>query len=85
MGMLSLTMLKFLDKIPYSVLFIFTIFMLLAPFKPMPHVVEKMLMLKNGTLYRPIDIFDLFFHLVPLILLILKARRTPHDRKKNIS
>lgn len=37
MGMLSLTMLKFLDKIPYSVLLIFTVFMLLAPFEPMPH------------------------------------------------
>jgi hypothetical protein len=66
-------MLNFLDKIPYSVLLIFTVFMLLAPFKPMPHVVEKILMLKDGTLHRPIDIFDLFFHLIPLILLILKV------------
>jgi hypothetical protein len=65
-------MLNFLDKIPYSVLIIFTVIMLLAPLKPMPHVVEKILMLKNGMLHRPIDIFDLFFHLVPLILLILK-------------
>jgi hypothetical protein len=68
-------MLNFLDKIPYSVLLIFTVFMLLAPFKPMPHVVEKILMLKNGTLHRPIDIFDLFFHLIPLILLILKVAK----------
>jgi hypothetical protein len=68
-------MLNFLDKIPYSVLLIFTVFMLLAPFKPMPHVVEKILMLKNGTLHRPIDIFDLFFHLAPLILLILKVAK----------
>lgn len=30
-------------------------------------------MLKNGTLERPIDIFDLFYHLLPLMLLILKA------------
>ena len=65
-------MLSFLDKIPYSVLIIFTVMMLLAPLKPMPHVVEKILMLKNGMLHRPIDIFDLFFHLFPLILLILK-------------
>ena len=65
-------MLNFLDKIPYSVLIIFTVMMLLAPLKPMPHVVEKILMLKNGMLHRPIDIFDLFFHLFPLILLILK-------------
>jgi hypothetical protein len=85
MGMLSLTMLKFLDKIPYTVLLIFTVFMLLAPFTPMPHVVEKILMLKNGTLHKPVDIFDLFFHLFPLILLILKVRRIPHDRKKKKS
>lgn len=50
------------------------IFMLLAPFQPMPHVVEKLLMLANGQLNRPIDIFDLGFHLAPLALLILKWR-----------
>jgi len=74
-------MLKFLDKIPYSVLILFTIMMLAAPMTPMPHVVEKILMLTNGTLTRPIDIFDLCFHLLPLLLLILKfikdRRETP--------
>ena len=63
----------FLDKIPYTILVIAAIFMLLAPFRPMPHVVEKILMLKNGTLTRPIDIFDLVFHLIPTILLVMKA------------
>jgi len=66
-------MLNFLDKVPYSILIVFTILMLLAPLKPMPHVIEKILMLKNGTLHKPIDIFDLFVHLFPLILLILKV------------
>jgi len=66
-------MMKLLDKTPYSVLIIFTIWMLAAPIKPMPHVMEKILMLKNETLSRPIDIFDLFFHLFPLILLVLKV------------
>jgi len=46
--------------------------MLLVPVKPLPHVMEKIIMLKNGMLHRPIDIFDLFFHLAPLILLIIK-------------
>jgi hypothetical protein len=50
--------------------------MLLAPFKPMPHVVEKLIMLKNGTLTRPIDIFDLFFHLIPTLILLLKVFRS---------
>jgi hypothetical protein len=63
---------SFLDKIPYSISIIAAIFLLMAPFRPMPHVVEKLIMLKNGTLNRPIDIFDLFFHLAPSILLALK-------------
>jgi hypothetical protein len=68
-------MLSFLDKIPYSILIVFSIIMLLLPFRPMPHVLEKLIMLKNGTLNRPIDIFDLFFHTAPLFLLIIKFLR----------
>jgi hypothetical protein len=49
--------------------------MLLLPFKPMPHVVEKLIMLKNGVLIKPIDIFDLFYHLIPSILLAIKIVR----------
>jgi hypothetical protein len=63
---------QLLEKIPYSFLIIITIFMLLAPFRPMPHVVEKLLMLKNGALHRPMDIFDLCYHLLPLGILLLK-------------
>jgi hypothetical protein len=66
---------SFLDKIPYAILIIIAIFMLLAPFKPMPHVVEKLIMLKNGVLTKPIDIFDLFYHLIPTILLAMKIVR----------
>ncbi len=68
-------MLKFLDAMPYSVLIIAAIIMLLAPFKPMPHILEKLMMLKDGNLKKPIDIFDLFFHLAPTMLLILKLIR----------
>lgn len=63
---------RFLDKIPYSVLIAIAIFMLLAPFRPMPHVVEKLIMLKDGNLTRPLDIFDLLFHLTPTLLLAIK-------------
>jgi hypothetical protein len=69
-------MFSFLDKIPYSILIVIAVLMLLAPFRPMPHVVEKLIMLKNGNLTRPLDIFDLFFHLIPTILLILKIMRS---------
>jgi hypothetical protein len=67
---------SFLDKIPYSILIVFAVVMILAPFKPMPHALEKLIMLKNGTLTRPIDIFDLFFHLIPTIILLLKIYRS---------
>ena len=65
----------FLDQIPYAILIVFAVFMLLAPFRPLPHVIEKLIMLKNGTLKKPLDIFDLFFHLLPTIILLLKVYR----------
>ena len=71
-----MSMWAILDKIPYLPIIVIAVFMLLAPFKPMPHVVEKFLMLKNGTLTKPIDIFDLFFHLFPTIILLLKLVRS---------
>jgi len=40
-----------------------------APFFPQPHIVEKIGMLIGGTLRRPIDIFDLFWHAWPFALL----------------
>jgi hypothetical protein len=66
----------FLDKIPYSILIVGAVLIILAPFKPMPHVLEKLNMLKNGTLTKSIDIFDLFFHLVPTIILLMKIYRS---------
>ena len=44
----------------------------LAPFSP-PHIVEKLRMLAEGRLVKPVDWFDLFFHGLPWILLIVKA------------
>ena len=65
-----------IDKIPYAVLIVLAVLMLLAPFRPMPHVLEKLIMLKNGTLTKPLDIFDLVYHLIPSILLALKIYRS---------
>ena len=65
-------MLKFLNKLPYATLILAAIFMLLTPISPMPHIVVKILMIKNGALFKPLDIFDIFFHFFPLILLIIK-------------
>jgi hypothetical protein len=51
----------------------------LAPFTP-PHIFEKLSMLVNGTLKRPIDWFDLFFHGIPWIILIMKIVITIKNR-----
>ncbi len=63
---------RWLDKIPYSLLIAATIFMLGAPFMPEPHLVEKARMLAEGQLTKPLDIFDVFWHLLPALLLGLK-------------
>ena len=64
---------KWLDRIPYMLLAPLAIFLALAPFSPEPHLWEKLKMLFAGALLRPIDIFDLFLHGMPLLILLLKA------------
>ncbi|MBT3306162.1 MAG: RND transporter [Alphaproteobacteria bacterium] len=66
---------EWLDKIPLGLLVAAAVLMALAPFTPEPHLWEKFKMLKAGTLTRPIDIFDVFWHLMPTILLIAKLVR----------
>jgi hypothetical protein len=63
---------KWLNKIPYLFIAPLAIFLALAPFSPEPHLWEKLKMLSAGTLVRPIDIFDLFLHGTPLVILLLK-------------
>ena len=38
-------------------------------------LLEKVKMLMDGALTKPIDIFDLFWHLLPDILLVMKLMR----------
>lgn len=65
-----------LDKVPYSVLVPLALVLALAPFSPEPHLWEKSKMLFAGTLVKPIDIFDLFLHGAPLLILVLKLIST---------
>jgi len=66
---------KWLDKIPFLTLIIISLTLGLAPFVPEPHVWEKLKMLVDGSLGKPVDIFDLFMHGTPWILLALKSIR----------
>ncbi|MCB1484168.1 MAG: hypothetical protein KDJ17_04670 [Hyphomicrobiaceae bacterium] len=70
----------FLDQIPWWVLIVAALTLGLAPFVPEPHIVEKLRMLAQGTLRRPIDIFDLILHATPFVLLAAKVVRTVMGR-----
>ena len=63
----------FLDSLPWMVLLPVALLMGLAPFRPEPHLVEKLRMLAAGTLRRPIDVFDLLLHGIPVAILLLKV------------
>lgn len=66
---------KWLDEISYLVLIAIAVLMAMLPFQPEPHLTEKLKMLADGTLAKPMDIFDLFWHLLPTILLLVKFLR----------
>ena len=65
----------FLDQIPLQYLILAALTLGLAPFVPEPHLVEKIRMLFQGTLTRPIDVFDLLLHALPWALLALRLAR----------
>jgi len=71
---------QFIDRLPFSLLIVMTVLMLAAPFVPEPHLVEKMRMLAEGTLTRPLDIFDVLWHLLPAILLTVKVVRWQRNK-----
>ncbi len=64
-----------LDKLPLLPLFFIALLLGLAPFGSQPHLLEKLDLLFSGELQRPIDIFDLFLHGTPAMLLVLKLIR----------
>ena len=72
--------LKWLDRAPLFLLIALAVWMAGAPFTPEPHLVEKLRLLFQGTLTRPLDIFDLLMHAAPSVLLAVKLARR---RKKN--
>lgn len=68
-------MLKLFDSLPLSALLVLAILMGLAPMEPEPHLVEKLRMLGQGVLTKPIDIFDLLMHASGILLLVAKLTR----------
>lgn len=68
---------EWVRKLPFTILIVATVFMLGAP---EPHLVEKARMLAQGTLTRPLDIFDVLWHLLPAVLLVWRTVLWRRDR-----
>ena len=66
---------KFIDSLSLPVIIVFAVLLGTAPFGAQPHLLEKLEMLASGNLTRPIDIFDLFLHGTPLVILVIKLWR----------
>ena len=73
-------MADWLDNLPLWAAVAAALTLGLAPFVPEPHIVEKLRMLSQGTLRRPLDIFDLALHAAPWLVLIAKLARMAVSR-----
>jgi hypothetical protein len=69
------TLLHGLDRLPWTWLLLLTAWLAIAPITPEPHLIEKLRMLAQGALVRPLDIFDLALHATPLLVVALKLWR----------
>lgn len=75
-------MMAWLDRIPLKWLLVIALWLGVAPVVPEPHLIEKIRLLVQGRLQRPIDIFDLCLHAGPLVLLALRLRRDARRGRK---
>ncbi len=65
----------FLDSLSLPILIMLALTLGLAPFVPEPHLFEKIRMLINGQLTKPVDIFDFLMHAAPWVVLMAKLAR----------
>jgi hypothetical protein len=63
------------ELLDYKLLIPLVLLLGFAPFYPQPHIVEKIRMLFAGTLKKPVDVFDLFWHAWPFALLAYRMIR----------
>lgn len=70
---------RWIDQIPLGHLTLIAVILALMPAilppHPEPHLLEKINMLLDGTLRKPIDIFDLLMHGTPITLLMIRLYR----------
>ena len=67
-------MLNALDRLPWIWVLPVAAWLAVAPITPEPHLVEKLRLLAQGALVRPIDVFGLALPSVPPCLVALHTR-----------
>jgi hypothetical protein len=72
---------RWLDRLPLPWLALGALLLGLAPLVPEPHLWQKLRMLAQGDLVRPLDIFDLILHGALPLLLVLKLLRMASQRR----
>ena len=73
---------RWIDRIPMLWLVGIAVYLAGAPFVPEPHLVEKWRMLMQGSLSKPIDIFDFLLHTVPMVVLAIRLWRDAQRRSQ---
>lgn len=76
-------MMGWLDRFSLVWLIVVALWLAVAPIVPEPHLVEKLRMLGEGVLSRPLDVFDLALHTVPLMLLAIRLWRLKRSKRMN--
>ncbi len=74
---------RWIDRIPLLWLVAIAVYLAGAPFVPEPHLVEKWRMLTEGTLSKPIDIFDFVLHNAPMWVLAIRLWRDAQRRRQS--
>ncbi len=69
-------MLRWLDRLPLAALVVAAVVLGFSPFLPEPHLLQKLGLLYNGQLDKPIDRLDLLMHASLPLLLVLKWIRS---------
>lgn len=73
---------RWIDRIPKWLLVVVAIYLAGAPFVPEPHLTEKWRLFLNGSLSKPIDMFDFFLHTTPLVVLAIRLWRDEQQHRQ---
>lgn len=69
---IKMRMLNWLHCPSMTMLVFAAILLGVMPVFPEPHLLQKVRMLFDGTLVKPVDIFDLFWHGWPILWIVLR-------------